>query len=141
MDQFGGDKARVTEWINKNIVIFTDPRTKAHNHSIIRSPIPLSDAVGVFYAYNLCHLAAKNNCRDVVQFLIVHCGADLSCNSLQILAQDASEADVESSDSVFSMILNTFHEPVEFLKELLNSGVAQRYEEGSQSRKTFTFGD
>lgn len=125
------DKTRVTEWINKNIVIIVDPRSRHSLH-------PLSE--GVFYAYNLCHLAVKNSSRQVVQFLIDHCGADLSCNCLQVIAQNESEADLEPSDSLFSMILNTFHDPVEFLKELLNSGVEQRFEEGSQSRKTFTFG-
>lgn len=57
------------------------------------------------------------------------------------MADSETEADLEPSDSVFCMILNTFHSPVEFLKEVLNSGVAQSYEDGSQSTKTFTFGE
>lgn len=135
------DKSRVTQWINKNIVIISDTN-KTHQRGLLSSPgLPEPAGEGVFYAHSLCQLAVKYNYRDLVQFLIVHCGADLSSSCLQIIAQDKSDADIEPTDAMFTMVLNTFHEPVEFLKVVLNSGVTQKYEDSSQSRKTFTFGD
>lgn len=122
------DKTLVTEWINKNVVVVN---TRSRNNHRMD---------GVFFANNLCHLAAKNNSRGIVKFLVCHCGADLSSNCLQIVADGDSDADIEPSDSLFTVILNSFHEPVEFLKELLKSGVAQSNEDGTQLRKTFTFG-
>lgn len=136
------DKARVTEWINKNVVILSDSRNQQPFRRLRSADCGPPTGEGVFYAYSLCHLAAKSNCREVVQFLIVHCGADLSNRNLQIDAHSQSDADLEPADSIFTTILSTFHAPVEFLKEVLNSGVAQSFEDSSsQSRKTFAFGE
>lgn len=77
----------------------------------------------------------------MVRFLLVNCEADLSAPSLHIRAESAMEADVEHSETLFTMMLNTFYDPVQFLGQILNTGVRQGNEDGSQSSKTFTFGE
>lgn len=143
------DKALVTEWINKNIVTIHPPQHDDHQEQQQklfqrrrRSTIvkQLSADEGVFYANNLCHLATKNNLREVVHFMVVHCGGDLSKKCMKVEVNSDSNADLEPSDSLFSMIMSTFNGPVEFLKDVLNSGVQLSYEDGSQLRKTFQFG-
>lgn len=118
------DKDQITEWINKNVLVSTNT----------------TPGSGDYFAFNLCHRAAKYN-MEMVRFLLENCGADLSVSSLQIRADSAMEADVEPSESLFTMILNTFHEPVQFLSQILNTGVRQGNEDCCQSNKTFTFGE
>lgn len=121
------NKSHVTDIINKNILIPVD-------HYLPRRG-------GVFFAYNLCQMAVRNQLPEMVRFLIVHCGADLSAQCVQIDADGDQDARLESSETTFDMILTTLHEPVLFLRTLLDTGLRTDFEDGNQSRKTFTFGE
>lgn len=96
---------------------------------------------GVFQGLNLCQRAVKNYSREVVKYLIGKCGADLSVNSVQITVEnDENDYDIEDCYSCFTMILNEFHDPVEFLRDLFNDAVSQNTTNPSLG-KTFTFGE
>lgn len=121
------NRVDVCRLVNKNVFVVTAEI----------QPAPTGDRQ--YQGLNLCHRAAKNNCRDLVHCLLLHCGADLSARYVEI-GTEGSEYVIRDRDTVFSLIVMHFREPISFVKGLLDDCIF-RSEKSLGDDLEFSFGE
>lgn len=122
------NKAEVLSWINRNVYCEIPNEEKWGTEQ------------GRVQGLNLCHRAVKNHSRDVVKFLLINCGADLSVGFLDIVMDDKGKVKIVTSDSLFGLIMTHFRDPIQFVKEILDDGVCQNEDRFGDDPR-FLFGE